>query len=441
MIFPRGFLWGTATSSHQVEGQNTNNDWALWEDQPGRIAQAGRAGRATDWWAGRWQEDLDRAAAGHQTAHRLSLEWSRLEPRPGEWDTKALDKYRTILGGLRQRDLEPMVTLHHFTNPQWLMEQGGWLAEDVPRQFASYAARVVDEIGDLVAHWVTVNEPNVYAYMAHLAGDFPPGGRSLSDALRAMENMVRAHAASYRAIHERQPNALVGLAHHYRGMEPANPLNPLDRLFASLRSSLFNLTVPETCATGVFSLPWRRIQLPEAKGTQDFFGLNYYTREKVGFHWREMAKAHFPDGADVSPTGFIARDAEGFWQALRWAQGYGLPLYVTENGVDDPEDDLRRRYLVSHLQRLWKAANFNWQVKGYFHWSLVDSFEWERGWTQRFGLWELNTENQERTRRPSADLYSEICQSNSLTTEMVSQYAPEVFDDMFPEEPPGELGI
>ncbi len=442
--FPTQFVWGTATSSHQVEGNNTDNDWWAWETREGSILDGGRSGRACDWWEGRWREDLDRAAEAHQNAHRLSLEWSRIEPKPGVWDESALAGYREMLQGARERGLRPLVTLHHFTNPRWLADRGGWREPSVVAAFARYVRKTVEALGDQAAMWVTINEPNVYAYSSHVAGMIPPGVESISQGLQVMANMTRAHAAAYQVIHRLQPNAQVGLAHHYRDMVPASPRNPLDRWVTNLRSGLFNQVIPRALDEGVLRFPWKRIPVPEAKGTQDFFGLNYYTREKVAFspsHVTElMGRGFYAEDSDLSPTGFIANKPEGFWRALRWARRFGLPIYVTENGVEDPQDDLRRRYIALHLRQLWAAVNRNWQVKGYFHWTLVDNFEWDRGWTQRFGLWSLDPETQEREKRPSADFYAEICRTNSLSSEMVAKYAPQVQAEIFPEDPPGHLG-
>lgn len=441
--FPQSFLWGTATSSHQVEGENSSNDWASWEAIPGKIADGARSDRACGWWAGAWREDLDRAREGHQNAHRLSIEWSRIQPTPDTWDGEAMERYREMLQGVRQRGMQPMVTLHHFTNPQWLSEQGGWLHPQVAEWFARYVSKVVAELGDLTGLWVTINEPNVYAYAAHASGEFPPGHQDIGEAIHVMVNMLRAHGLAYHAIHGVQPHAQVGIAHHYRGMQPSRTWNPLDRLVANIRSSIFNRALPEACRSGELRLPWRRIAVPEAKGTQDFFGLNYYTRERVAFDFSAYSelfgRSLYPESAEVSPTGFIANEPEGFWEALRWAHGYELPLYVTENGVEDDADTFRRRYLVDHLRKLWRAANFNWRVKGYFHWTLVDNFEWERGWTQRFGLWALDPVSQVRTKRPSADLYAAICQANALTSDIVAEHVPERFDALFPEHRPGEF--
>jgi beta-glucosidase len=441
--FPRGFLWGTATSSHQVEGDCTNNDWWLWEQEGGRILHDHRSGSACEWWNGRWREDLEMAAKAGQNAHRLSIEWSRIEPRPGKWDQAAVDAYRQMIQGMRELGLTPMVTLHHFTNPSWVQEQEGWLNDVIVDWFERYVRVVVEALSDLVSLWVTINEPNVYAYMGYVEGVFPPGSKNLSQAFRVMHNMVLAHAAAYHTIHALQPQAQVGLAHHYRGMQPSNPRNPLDRSVAKVRSRLFNDLIPHALKQGRFRSPGRSVRMPQAAGTQDFFGLNYYTTETVAFDLKTpmqlFGRGYFPEDADLSPTGHIANRPEGMWEALRWAHKFDLPIYITENGVEDHTDRLRPRYLAMHIRQLWRAANFNWRLRGYFHWSLVDNFEWERGWTQRFGLWGLDTKTQERIRRPSADLYQEICRENGLSSEMVAQYAPEVFEALFPGKSSGEI--
>jgi beta-glucosidase len=434
--FPRGFLWGTATAAHQVEGDNRNNDWWAWEEQPGRIAQGHRSGKACDWWGGRWREDLDRAAADGQNAHRLSLEWSRIEPSPAVWDEAALEAYREMIRGALDRGLQPAVTLHHFTNPLWIAEQGGWLSPEIVPRFERYVRKAVGALSDLVGLWVTINEPNLYAVLAYATGNFPPGARTLGKSIQVARNMVLAHAAAYHAIHEIQPGALVGLAHHYRGYWPANPRNPLDRWAARIRWGLVNNIVPRALRDGrLRALGWNE-RLPQAAGTQDYFGLNYYTVERVAFDpsrsGEAFARGFFPDGSDLSPTGFIANEPEGFWEALQWANRSGLPIYVTENGVEDAADHMRPRYLAAHIRQVWRAVNFVWPVRGYFCWSLIDNFEWERGWTQRFGLWELVPETQARRRRPSADLYREICRANALSSEMVAAYAPEAVEWLFP---------
>jgi beta-glucosidase len=441
--FPRGFIWGTATAAHQVEGNNTNNDWWAWENQPNRIALGQKSGLACDWWSGRWREDFDRAAAGGQTAHRLSIEWSRIEPTPATWDDSAIEFYRQLLRGARERGLVPMVTLHHFTTPLWMAERGGWASQTIVTHFERFVRKAVAALKDLVDTWVTINEPNLIGYLAYLTGVFPPGKHSLTATFSVFHNTVLAHAAAYHAIHEIQPEARVGIAHHYRGLQPVNANSILDRWIARFRRHIFNDVIANAAHTGRLLLPGASKRIPQAARTQDFIGLNYYSTEQFGFDLRHPARAltvgEYAPGADLSPSGFIANVPEGFWLALEWANRFGRPIIVTENGIEDAEDKVRPRYIALHLHQLWRALNFNWPVEGYYHWSLVDNFEWERGWTQRFGLFELDVETQERRERPSARFYSDICHENALTSVMVERYAPEVLDDLFPTPGDPEL--
>jgi beta-glucosidase len=434
--FPRGFLWGCATSSHQVEGNNFNNNWWAWEQQPGRILNGDKSGPACDWWGGRWRDDFERAAEGHQNAHRFSVEWSRIQPVPDKWDEHVLDRYREMARNLIERNMTPLVTLHHFSDPLWLAEKGGWENEAVVDHFARFTRKVVEALQEYVNLWVTINEPNLVAVQAYLFGVWPPGKTDIGATLRVMANLGRAHAAAYHAIHEIQKEARVGIALHVRQMAPAHPASPLDRGAAGVVHSALNELLPRLFQTGVLYYPgWRR-RLPEAKGTQDYLGINYYTQDLVAFKPFNVnglfTQRTFPAQAELSETGMLANIPQALFDTLKWGLRFNVPMIITENGAEDSQDAFRRRYLVQHLHQVWRAVNFNYPVKGYFHWSLVDNFEWERGWTQRFGLWELDVETQKRSKRPSADLYAEICQENGLSSEMVARYAPEVFDKLFP---------
>ncbi len=434
--FPKGFLWGTATSSHQVEGRNTNNQWAAWEEQPGHIYQGQRSGLADDWWSGRWKEDFDRAAEAGQNAHRLSIEWSRVQPSPDRWDEHVLDYYREMVRGLVSRNMTPMVTLHHFTDPLWLAERGGWENPETPGLFAAYAGRVADALKEYVSLWVTINEPNVYAYGGYLGGGFPPGKNDTALAYTVLRNMVRGHAQAYKAIHDVQALARVGVAYHYRGFRPAHSWMPLDRLMAGILSQNFNELFGRALVDGRFRFIFKGERIPEAVKTQDFAGLNYYTTELVSFNPVKtgdfFTSRRYPAEAALSETGYLANTPSGLTDALKWVRGFGLPILITENGVENSADLMRPRYLVEHLHTVWKALNNNWPIKGYFYWTLVDNFEWERGWSQRFGLWGLNVETQSRIRRKSADLYAAICKENAISHEMVAQYAPKALERLFP---------
>ena len=434
--FPRGFLWGTATAAHQVEGNNTNNNWYRWENTPGKITNDEKSGLACDWWGGRWKEDFQRAKESGQNAHRLSVEWSRIQPTPDTWDEKALEKYVDMLRWLVRNDMTPMVTLHHFTDPLWLVDQGGWENPNTPALFARFTRKVVEALKDYVNLWITINEPNVYVMSGWLLGAFPPGKNDLPKAALVLENLVRGHAAAYKIIHEQQPNAQVGVAVNYRSLKPARSWNLLDRLPASIQDQIFNNAFHSCLKTGKLDLVLKKVKIPEAANTQDFIGLNYYSRDLVYFDITQpgsmFGRLQYPKDAQLSSTGFIANIPEGMWDGLNWAHKFDLPIIITENGVEDNTDSMRPRYTIEHIHQVWKAANYNWRVKGYFHWSLVDNFEWERGWSQRFGLWGLDVDTQKRIRRTSVDVYEAICKENGISSEMVAKYAPEISDKLFP---------
>ena len=433
--FTKDFLWGSATSAHQVEGRNEKNTWYAWEQEEGRILEGGQSGLACDWWSGRWREDFDRAQAGSHNAHRLSIEWSRIQPAPDRWDEDALDRYREMLIGLRDRKMTPMVTLHHFSEPLWVAEMGGWENEAISELFAAYVRKAVEALMPYCQLWVTINEPNVFAFGAYVDGVFPPGKKDLKLAVLVLQHMALAHARAYHVIHELQDDARVGTAINYRGFIPATWL-PFDRWVAKAFSKLFNDAFPHALQTGVFDVILKKYALPETAGTQDFLGLNYYTCEQIRFNpfvpGQFFAQQFFPKDALLSDSGMIAHVPQGMVAAVKWGHQFGVPMIITENGVDDGNDDLRPQYLVEHLHALWRVINDNFPVEGYFHWTLVDNFEWERGWTQYFGLWGLDRETQARVRRPSADLYAEICRTNGISSEAVEKYAPDALPKLFP---------
>ena len=242
MTFPPDFLWGTATSAYQVEGGNQNSDWWTWE-QSGRMpCGPDTAAVACDWWANA-EADLDLAAELGTNAHRLSLEWSRIEPEPSVFDDSALGRYREILQHCHAVGLEPMVTLHHFSNPLWLVEKGDFNNDIVVEYFRRYAAKVADTLGDLVPKWVTINEPVTYAVMRYLTGDFPHTKRGFGAFNEGIHNLLRAHAAAYHAIKERYPATLVSTADNMQVFEAPPDGNALDRWWAKRINGLYNLSL------------------------------------------------------------------------------------------------------------------------------------------------------------------------------------------------------
>jgi len=422
LTFPADFLWGTATAAHQVEGGNANNDWWVWE-QAGHIKGGGSARIACDWWH-RAEEDFDRAAAMGQNAHRLSVEWSRIEPRPGQWDAAAIARYREMLTALRERGLTPMVTLHHFTNPLWLLEQGGWTAPDVIPRFTRFVEKVVQELGDLVELWVTFNEPMVYVFQGFFEGVWPPGKRSPWEGIRVARHMVMAHGAAYHAIHRLQPRAQVGIAKHMRVFDPLRP-SPLDNAVARFQDFLFNRLFLEALVDGVFRIP-PRTYIPEAEDSQDFIGLNYYARDRVVFDLRSpttlFGRRCTTPGAEVGPEGWGEMYPEGLYRLLKRLAAYDKPIYITENGVPDTAQMDRARFIVTHLAAAHRALQEGVDLRGYFHWTLVDNFEWLEGWTMRFGLIALDETTGERHPKPAAEVYAQICRSGGVSRELLERY-------------------
>ena len=440
MSFPPDFLWGTATSSYQVEGNNANSDWYAWEhEDPGRIPGSFGCGQACDWWNNA-ENDLDIAADMGTNAHRLSLEWSRIEPEPSVFDPAAIDRYRQILQGCHDRGLEPMVTLHHFSNPLWLVEKGDFSSEIVVDYFRRYAAKVVEELGDLIPKWIPINEPVTYAVLRNLTQEFPtPARTGLGAAHAAIHNMLRCHAAAYHVIKEAYPDALVGTANNMQVFEGRLGGNFIDRWWAGQVNRVYNQSWQDALHTGWYRGLIGSKHFNGLAGTYDFVGINYYTRFYVrfppppGFVEREWAP-----GALISDGNYGEVYPYGLYQVIHqvWKR-YRSPIIVTENGLPDAADRLRPGFLLDHLRQVWHAISFCFPVLGYYHWSLVDNFEWDRGWTQRFGLVAVDPQTQERSWRPSAFLYKEICNSYSIDDAMAGRYAPEMLDVMWPGAAPG----
>lgn len=430
--FPSGFRWGAATAAYQVEGDNTNAQWYRWEQQ-GRIASGDRCGPACDWWR-QAERDFDLARSLGLNALRLSIEWSRIEPRPGEWSAAAVARYREMLSGLRERGIEPLVTLHHFTHPIWFEERGAFQAPDAVDRFARFAGFAAEQLGDLCDFWCTINEPNVYSVFAYQLGAHPPGRRGdLRAAVRVQATLARAHAAAYRAIHRVQPEARVGWAQHYNIFDPARPRHPLDRAVAALQDLAFNEFFPRALRGGRAPFPFSLLagDLRDARGTCDFVGVNVYARDLVRFDPRRPAELFgrrevvpgAPHGDSGAVPSYGEAYPEGIARVVRRVATFGKPIYVTEHGVADASDRLRPWLIAVAARVMHQALTEGHDLRGYYHWTLVDNFEWNEGWSTRFGLAALDVATQARTLRPSGRLYGEIARANALTPEMARRYS------------------
>ena len=430
------FLWGSATSAHQAEGGCRHNDWWAWEAK-GHVEGGARSGISTDHFR-LFREDLERAASLGMNAYRFSLEWSRFEPREGQWDSAAFDFYEAIIGECEARGLMPMVTLHHFTSPLWFSELGGFSAEGSAKRFAAFVSRVASSaIGARAPLWCTLNEPMPLVVGSYLGRFMPPGTYAPASAAAACANLLRAHVAAYDAIHAlatkregpwRSEPVQVGIAHNMLDFRADKRWHPIERWIANEFDRLYNRAWLDA-VTGrpqSFAMPFLLPRAPEvtsARGrrTVDFIGVNYYTKAYV--QWRPRG----PDVERVSeiPVGLIfarrreeasdlgwAIHPEGFRRLLRMAGGYGVPLYVTENGIADRADRLRPRFLLDHLAVLAEEIAAGVDVRGYFHWSLLDNFEWVKGFWPRFGLFSVDYETLERTPTGSARLYRSIIEAH-----------------------------
>ena len=429
--FPAGFRWGAATSAHQVEGGNRANDWWRFERQPGKIHGGDVSGEACRHYE-KFDQDFALAAADGHNAHRLSIEWSRLEPEPGRIDGAAVAHYHEVFASLARHGLLPVVTLHHFTNPLWIADRGGWENRETIDRFCTFVRFCAREYGGEVDWWCTVNEPEVLAFRAYSEGVWPPGKRDESAALAVMANLLEAHGRASRVLREEDRldadgdghATRIGFAKNFTQLEPARPWFPLDLVRAALESSIFNDAVIYALSGEItLSIPGaktvRRL-VPELVGSSDWFGLNYYTRWKVKMfapdpHTVRAGAERTDLGWEIWPRGFEA--------ALTRVARAGLPVLVTEHGFADATDAFRPRALVESLIHMGSAIEGGATVLGYLHWSLMDNFEWAEGYRGRFGLYRVDFSDpaRPRSRTRAADLFARIARANSITSDVVAE--------------------
>jgi beta-glucosidase len=385
--FPVGFLWGTATAAHQIEGGNVNNDWWAFERAPGSLC-AEPSGDACDSF-NRYPEDIDLVAGLGLGAYRFSLEWSRIEPEEGEFSRVALDHYRRMMATCLERGVTPVVTFHHFTHPRWLAAAGTWEAPEAPDRFARFCARATEHLGDLLGMVCTLNEPNVVATMGWRHGLFPPGVRDRTRRAAVNQALVAAHRKGCDAIRSGPGEARVGLT-----------LSMTDyQLEPGGESWVERLRGP---SEDVFL---------DATGGDDFVGVQTYTRMRVG-----------PDGP-LGPEPGVAVTQMGyeFWpEALEGTirratdRTGGVPVYVTENGIGTADDAQRIEYITRALGGVSRCLEDGVDVRGYFYWSLLDNFEWVLGYVPTFGLVEVDRTTFERRPKPSAAHLSGVARANRL---------------------------
>ena len=392
--FPKEFLWGAATSAYQVEGNNVSSDWWEWEKGVHLKDLSGLASRHYEFYA----RDFDLAKELNHNCHRLSIEWARVEPEEGKFSHQELEHYRLVILALKERGLKPIVTLHHFTNPIWFAKLGAWRNKKADKYFLRYVEKVVSLLAADVPFWVTINEPNVYAYHSYLLGLWPPQDKSLFKVRQVTRSLINAHIQAYRlirAIYKKNNLAYpkISIAQNMQAFVVRAP-SLGNKIAAYLKHKFYNLEFIEKLI---------RHQ------AIDFIGVNYYSPNWVG---RESGKNNQrvlrknSMGWDIYP--------QGLYDLLMSLKIYNLPVFILENGICTDNDALRWDYIKEHLESVNRAMQQGVKVLGYVYWSLLDNFEWDKGFGPRFGLVEVDYHTYQRTIRESARKFSAVCLSNKL---------------------------
>jgi beta-glucosidase len=417
--FPKDFVFGVATSAYQVEG-HIENDWAEWE-RAGKLKEAHvRCGRGVDHW-NRFEEDLGLARNIHAGAFRISLEWARIEPSPGRFDESAIAQYRSRLLKMKADGLRPVVTLHHFTHPTWFHSQTPWHEPQSVETFRRYARVCAKILKGLDALIITFNEPMVLLLGGYMQGLIPPGIADGKKAMQAIGNIVRSHVAAREELLRELGKVEIGISQNVLAFAPDRFWHPLDRALCRLASQAYNHAFLEALVTGEL-----RIQMPGVASTRqtidggrdsvEFMGINYYTRAHLRFVTKPpYVQFNYRDRLKRGLTHIGWEDyPEGFGQMLQEVKRYGLPVWITENGIDDRNGDRRPGYLHSHWGQCLAAAKSGVDLRGYLYWSLLDNFEWLEGWGPRFGLYHVDFETLERKATPACHYFSETARTRRL---------------------------
>jgi beta-glucosidase len=374
-----------------VEG-GIRNDWWEWEKQPGRIRNNDHAGRAANHYH-RFREDFALAQSLGLNAMRISVEWSRLEPVPGKWDKEAVQHYTQVLDELHHRGLEPVVTLHHFTNPLWVARQGGWENPATVEAFVRLAARAANWWGNKVRLWITVNEPNIYTSLAYVRGQWPPGIKNWQRGWKVLRHFARAHLLAKKEIKRQVPKAKVGMAQHFIAFSP-HSRRLADRAVTAASWFVFN-----------------NLYLRLIRWNLDFLGINYYFPSCLRFCFRpdKFFACSMPLSLPRSDIGWPV-SARGLRRVVKRIHRMKprLPLIITENGIADAKDKLRPHFLRTHLHAVATLRRKGIPLCGYFYWSLTDTFEWENGFAPRFGLFGIRRPTLQRFPRPSAKIFAQL---------------------------------
>lgn len=424
LSFPKTFGWSIATSAHQIEGGNTQNDWYEYERIDGKIFQGHKNENGPDHW-NRIAQDVALLKKMGVSQYRMSIEWSRLETQPGVWDQEATRRYRNEILLLRKSGIEPVITLWHSTLPTWVAAKGGWEWAGIGEAFKDFAVYAQKRISPESQSWITLNEPLLYLMGAYIRGVVPPAKKGTFENLKKpLVEMLRAHALVYRAFHSTgmNKNLKVGIAHRMDIFTAYQKRSLIDGWLAKQAEDVFNWAIPNALQTGVLkvSIPMVAnisVEMPEVQGTQDFYGLNYYTRFALSTQLMPFDIQDHPvhGTQEVTDMGWEVYP-EGIYLLLSQIHQkfQHLPIMITENGIADSSDRLRPKYIRRHLTYLHHAIEKNIPVTHYSHWSLYDNLEWDQGFSIQCGLFEMDYKTLERNPRKSAFSYERIIKNNRV---------------------------
>lgn len=414
--FPQGFVWGSATAGHQIEGDNTHSQaWHaeqqpdFYTDDPKRTIRA-PSGKACDHYR-LYRQDVELLAAlGHQ-GYRMSIEWSRIEPAQGQWDHQALAHYLDLLEYLSQKGIQVFVTLHHFTHPLWFDRLGGFSKADNRRFFERYLTFLLPGISPYVNGWNVINEFNLWGGLTNGA-EFAP----------LKFNMLRVHALGYHLI-KQHSTAPVSSAHAFIHWFPRRFHDTLDRRMTGFADLITNEFFFHALRTGEMVYPGVDAEFdPDVKGALDCWSINYYTRQMVDARLATLDGPRFlHKKLRMIPMEFYLEEMypEGLIANLERLKDF--PVYITENGCAATDDRFRIVYLALHLSALHEAMERGVDVRGYFHWSLMDNYEWT-SFIPRFGLVAVDFQTFKRTPKASASFYKEVIQGNGFSGDTVRRH-------------------
>jgi beta-glucosidase len=408
-VSQEAFLWGVATSAFQLEG-SPHADWSSWDTILSEKPDVTHHYEL-------YREDLGLLNNLGVNAYRFSLEWSRIQPREHSWDEKAIEHYQEIIAILRRDGIEPMVTLHHFTHPLWFIKKYPWHEDASVDKFLAFVHKVVPAMSD-VTYWITFNEPYVLVLAGYFEGCTPPAIKSATLGVRALANILKAHAGAYDIIHNACPRARVSVAHNMAALAPWKKWNPLDKLLARVAKYFYNHSLLDAFLTGSLRIkfPFKEelsIAVP-IKDKLDFFGVNYYTRIHMRFNPLKLMGVEMRhldiDGHGLSDMGWEIHP-HGLEKVLRYASRLNIPLIITENGIATKDSEKKIRFMKKHIDIVEQCKKQGMDIRGYFYWSLIDNYEWLQGLDSRFGLYKVNFDTLERTPTNAAAYYSYIIKS------------------------------